>query len=166
MSLSLGTSGQSEYFWKLETCVNFWHVLCTARKTDKDRAFGSFANGELCQTHLITFVRQQSAVGVWHVERIMSLETCPANIRWYLIWSAIFATARVCADSLKMPALCQTDWESDTSSAWNQCGKVRTSGSWRHASKTQCAEFSLPPEGQRDGYQLPAIQSNLSFSVG
>ena len=152
MSLLLGTSGHSEYFWKLETCVNFWHVLCTARKTDKDRASGSFANGELCQRRLITFVRQQSAVGVWHVERIISLETHPANIRWYLIWSAS-AIARVCADSLKMPALCQTDWESDTSSAWNQCGKVRTSGSWRHASKTQCAEFSLPPEGQRDGYQ-------------
>ena len=50
-----------------------------------------------------------------------------------------------------MPALCQTEWESDTISAWNQCGKVRTSGSWRHASQTQCAEFSLPPEGQR-GY--------------
>jgi len=98
MSLSLGTSGQSEYFWKLETCVNFWHVLCTARKTEKDRASGSFANGELCQTHLITFVRQQSAVCLWHVERIMCLETRPANIRWYLIWSA----------SRELPALAQT----------------------------------------------------------
>ena len=153
MSLLLGTSGQREYFWKLETCVNFSHVLCTARKIDKDRASWNFANGGLCQTRLITCVRQQSAMGVWHVERIISLESCPANIRWYLIWSASSAIARVCADFLKMPALCQTEWESDTISAWNQCGKVRTFGSWRHASKTQCAEFSLPPEGQRDCYQ-------------
>ena len=34
------------------------------------------------------FVRRQFALGVWHVERIISLEKCPANIRWYLIWSA------------------------------------------------------------------------------
>ena len=57
------------------------------------------------------------------------------------------AIAHICADFLQMPALCQTEWESDTISAWNQCGKVRTSGSWRHASKTQMRRVFLTARG-------------------